>query len=57
MLVLVLVIAMARLPRLLVTVGRSLFAQGNAVVEHVGHRGLRHGQTSPTEEEAEQHSR
>jgi hypothetical protein len=53
---LVLVITMALVPRRLVTVGRGLFAHGHMVVGHGGHRGIRHGQASPTEEEANQHS-
>jgi len=53
---LVLVITMALMPRLLVAVGRSLFAHRHNMVGYGGHRGIRHGQTSPTEEKANEHS-
>jgi hypothetical protein len=47
----VLVITMILVPWLLVAVGRSLFAHRHTVVVgHGSHRGIRHGQASPTEE-------
>jgi hypothetical protein len=57
MVALMLVITMALMPRLLVAVGRSLFAHGHKVVGHGCRRRTRHGDASPTEEETKQHSR
>ncbi|QQP89526.1 hypothetical protein JL101_027605 [Skermanella rosea] len=54
---LVLMIIVALVPRLLVAVGRRLFAHRHIVVGHVGHRGIRHGHASPAKEETEQYSR
>jgi hypothetical protein len=56
MITLVLAITVALVPRLLVAVGSRSFSHRHAVVAHVGHRGIRHSQTSPPEEETKQHS-
>jgi len=55
--VLVLVIPVAMMPRLLVAVGCSVFAGSHGMVGHGSRHSPRHGEASPTEEETEQHSR